>query len=471
MSDMDTLIIGGGISGLSAAWWCRRAGRSVALWESDDRLGGKIETNREGGYVTEAAACMTAHAGPALEQFLTESAAGDARVSSVPAKRRYMVKEGQLLSQPAGMASYAFSPVLDMRSRLRAAMEPFVGRRSTEHESVTEFVTRRLGSSVLENVVGPMVSGSLASDPDLADIDAVLPGMGALEAKYGSLGLGFVMQKLKRMGPPPGAFSFEGGMSGLIARMVGEIGDHIQIGMKATAIERRYDGWTVFGLREGREVSVFARNIILAVPASKAASLLKEIDRELSALLAGIDYAPLNVVHLGFDCAAIDHPLNGTGFVVPRGEGQAMTGCLWMSSLFPDHAPEGKSLLTAYLGGALRPEAVQWDDARAVDSVFQTLVDKMKIVGAPEMARIDRHDRALPLYHGNYMGRLAMMDERLRYLPGLQLEANYRGGVSVRERISRGRLVTDRLRPCDTAKESLDSKTVMTEAELATAAG
>lgn len=470
MNKIDLLVIGGGISGLSAAWWGCKESRSVELWESEDHVGGKIQTCTADGYTTEAAACMTAHAGPALAQFLNESAAGDARVSSVPADRRYMVKAGKLLSQPTGMTSYAISPVLNMRDRLRAAMEPFIGKRTTEFESVTEFVTRRLGSSVLEHVVGPIVSGSLASDPDLADVDAVLPGMGALERQYGSLGIGFIAQKLKRLGPPPGAFSFAGGMSGLIGHMADEIGDHIRCGLQAAKVEQTAEGWLVYGAENGKEVCVQARNIIMAVPTPVAAFLLHETDAELAALLAGIQYAPLSVVHLGFDRQTIDHPLNGTGYVVPKAEGQAMTGCLWMSSLFPDHAPKGKALFTTYLGGALRPEATDWDDQKTTDSILGTLSATMDMARDPEMVRIDRHQMAMPLYHGNYMGRLAMMDERLKNLPGLQLEANFRGGVSVRERISRGRLAVDRLLSCEAGHSVLSLSAAEPQTRVAAAA-
>ncbi len=149
------------------------------------------------------------------------------------------------------------------------------------------------------------------------------------------------------------------------------------------------------------------------------------------------------MVHLGLERSAIRHPLDGAGFLTPRREreGGVLNGNLWISSLFPGRAPEGKALLTSYLGGARRSEAAQWDDARTVSTVLSVLEPLLGLSAAPEMVRIHRHRRGLPLYHGNYCGRMQAIDERLERLPGLYLAANYRDGISVRDRIACGHAV------------------------------
>jgi len=155
----------------------------------------------------------------------------------------------------------------------------------------------------------------------------------------------------------------------------------------------------------------------------------------------------LSVVHLGLDRAAVLHPLDGTGFLVPRGqrESRVLSGNLWLSALFPTHAPDAKVLLTSYLGGARRPEAADWDDERSVANVLSVLEPLLGLRGAPDMVRVDRHRRGLPLYHGAYQGRMRAIDERLARLPGLSLAANYRDGVSVRDRIVCGHAIARRV--------------------------
>jgi oxygen-dependent protoporphyrinogen oxidase len=131
----------------------------------------------------------------------------------------------------------------------------------------------------------------------------------------------------------------------------------------------------------------------------------------------------------------ISHPLNGSGFLVSRASGFAPNGCLWISSLFPDHAPEGRVLLSSYLGGARNPAAAEWDADRSLDAVMQMLRALLGIKADPDMLNIVTHARALPLYHGAYSRRMSVIAERLKKFPGLYLEANYHGGVSVRDRI------------------------------------
>jgi len=159
------------------------------------------------------------------------------------------------------------------------------------------------------------------------------------------------------------------------------------------------------------------------------------VDSELSELLAGIQYAGMSVVHLGIDQANIDHPLIGTGFLVPRKEAMSINGTLWMSSIFPNRSPEGKVLLTAYLGGARNPKAIDWSDRRSVDTVLGDIGSVLGINVEPEMVYVHRDHQALPLYHGRYFHRCRVVRQCLEQLPGLSLQANYLGGISIRDRL------------------------------------
>ncbi|TAN84009.1 MAG: hypothetical protein EPN14_02545, partial [Gallionella sp.] len=159
----------------------------------------------------------------------------------------------------------------------------------------------------------------------------------------------------------------------------------------------------------------------------------------------GIDYAAVAVVHTGLARDAVGHPLDGTGFLAPKKESAALTGNLWMSTLFPDRAPPGKVLLTSYLGGARAPHVADWNDKRLVGEALGTLRPLIDLKADPEMVRIDRHREALPLYHGAYQARMQAIAVRLQHISGLHLEANYKGGVSVRDRLACGHAVANRI--------------------------
>jgi len=439
MSDIDVLVVGGGISGLAIATSLLHRGVSVELWESSLRPGGKIETDGDSrGYLTERAANMVMNFRPEVNRFIEQSNLVAKKAMLAPVVQRYMVHDDKLVAVPIKLAAMISSPIWSLAGKLRLLAEPFIRKGGHEDETVSEFIARRVGREVLDKAMEPYVSGVLASDPDMANAYSVLPRMTALEKRYGSLTLGILIHRFlrRRTATPQEAFSFKGGMSTLVKSLVNNPGIRFRPDHTAVGLEKHGSDWRVTGSASGTELSVTARKVVLSVPANIAAQLLNPLNQDLAQLLRGIQYTPIAVVHTGFDRHAIKHPLDGTGFLIPRRAGVATTGCLWMSSLFPNCAPQDRVLLTNYLGGARLPEATEWDDGRSVAEILSVITPLLNIRGEPEMVRIDRHHRALPLYHGNYYGRMRTITDCLQHLPGLHLEANYRGGVSVRDRIA-----------------------------------
>ena len=439
MSDIDVLVIGAGISGLSVATSLVHHGKSVELWESSSRPGGKIGTHTDmHGYVTERAANMVMNFRPEVNRFIERSNLAASKSALAPGVRRYMINDDKLVTVPTNLAAMISSPIWSLSGKLRLLAEPFIPKGGHEDETVSEFISRRVGREVLDRAMEPYVSAILASNPDLANAYSVLPRMTRLEQRFGSLTLGILIHRFlrRRTATPQEAFSFKGGMSTLVKSLVNNPGIRFRPGHRAVELTKQGAHWHVTGSASGKELSVTARQVVLSVPAYTAAQLLNPLDQELAQLLRGIQYAPITVVHTGFDCDSIRHRLDGTGFLIPRRAGVAATGCLWMSSLFPNCAPQGRALLTNYLGGARLPEAVHWDDERSVAEILNVITPLLNIRDQPEMVRIDRHHKALPLYHGNYYGRLKTVTHLLQQIPGLHLEANYRGGISVRDRIA-----------------------------------
>lgn len=447
MSDVDVLVIGGGISGLATAWCLARRGISVEVWDRQEQPGGKISSARQDGYVTERAASMVMNFRPEITRFLDESGADIHKVFSAPAAKRYLVSDGRLETIPNKLGAAIVSAPFSRRGRARLMLEPFIPKGGHEDETVSAFVRRRFGDELLEGAMDPFVAGTLASDPDRACAQAVLPRLTALEARYGSIALGVITNKLLRRNAamPNEVFSFAGGMGTLVESLAAIPGVGFRPGRSAARLMREQGGWRVEASSSDGDFSFSARKVVLCTPAKVAARLIGSLDTDLQSLLADIEYAPLSVVHLGFSRADIRHPLDGTGFLAPRREGLGVNGCLWPSSLFPGRAPAGKALLSCYLGGARNPAAAAWDDDRSIDAALESIAPLLDIRGPAEMVRIDRHREALPLYHGRYVARMKEIDRRLAAHPGLHLEANYKGGVSVRDRILCAYRAADRI--------------------------
>ncbi len=447
MSEPDVIVAGGGISGLSAAWWLAQAGCSVEVWEQDARLGGKIATRQTDGYLTERAASVMLNFRSEVSRLLAASGLDAAKIPSAPQRKRYLVRGGRLIPVPMRFGPLVRSPLWSVGAKLRLLAEPLLPRGGHVDETVSAFVVRRLGREVLETAMEPFIAGPLGSDPDQASAHAVLPQLVALEQRYGSIVIGAGVRRILRRGTSPvrESFSFDGGMVTLVRALAATANIRFRTGTTLRHIEPARSGWGLAGETPAGGLTARARQLVLSVPAPAAAALLRPLDADLAQLLHGIEYAALTVVHLAFDRSAVRNRLDGMGFLVPRSEGLPLTGCQWMSSTFAARAPRGKVLLSCYVGGARAPQARDWTDARCIDATLGVLDPLLGITAAPERVWIDRHASGLPLYHGAYASRVRALAERLRHWPGLHLAANYAGGVSVRERIVCGHALAGRI--------------------------
>ncbi len=445
MNREPVLIIGGGISGLSVAWWLSRQGIPSQIWEASGRTGGKIRTDSQDGYLTEQAASILMNFRPEVNQFIDDS--GLAKLKALRSARaeqnRYLVSGDQLLQVPLTMKGMLRSPLWSLAGKLRLAGELFIPKKESDDESVSDFVRRRFGNELLDKAMEPFVAGTLASDPDLANARSVLPRLTTLERRYGSITAGVIINKLlrRRTAHVQEAFSFQGGMSTLVARLSQTEGVDIRCNYRVRSLRKIGKRWQVMASTPTGDRCQVASQLVLCTPAAGAASLLSPSDHQLGELLRRIRYAPLNLVHMGLDREQVRHPLDGTGFLTPRSSGLQLNGNLWLSRLFEGRAPHGKVLLSSYLGGARHPQLCELDDRQSSEAVVDDLNRLFTSDLSPEMVRVDRHPRALPLYHGDYYRLCREINDHATRLGGLQLAANYLGGVSVRDRLLEGQRI------------------------------
>ncbi len=447
MNDTEVLIIGGGISGLSTAHWLTQQGIEVELWEADSRTGGKIRSRKDGGYLTEQAAGILMNFHPQVDQLIDRLNLNKSKSLRSKKLRRHIIHQGVLTEMPMTLPGMMTSPLWSRRTKWHLATEWLMPKRTKPHESVSEFIERRLGREILEKAIDPFIAGTLASDPNQADAAAVLPRLTALESRYGSITAGILIHKLfkRRRVNNAEAFSFKGGMQQLTDALSDSPGIDIRRNHKAVAIEPTKEGWRATANTFAGERTIRCKQLVLCTPAHISAQLTASIDTAISDPLQRVKYAPLAIVHYGFDQSQIKHPLNGSGFLIPGSERYAFNGNLWMSTLFNHRAPDGKVLMTSYLGGARRPEQICWSDQKLHHALQQNLEQLLGITGEAEYQHIDRHSEGLPLYHGAYQQQIEQLTKEVQSWPGLHLAGNYLGGVSVRERIFQGKQTADRI--------------------------
>jgi len=438
MNDIEVLVVGGGISGLAVAQRLGQQGIRVEVWDRATKPGGMVRSVRKDGYLTEQAAAMMLNFRPDVTRFIAEARLEDRKQPRIEVDHRYVISDGRLRELPMKMGPLLMSDIWSRRAKLRMMLEPLARRSRGGEESVSEFVRRRLGGEVLDKALGPYVAGLLASDPDRASAEAVLPRLVALERRWGSIVLGALIHRLlrRRSAVQTEAFSFQGGMATLAGVLAEADGVCFCGGHEAVSLLPTGNGWLATARTRMGEREVRASQVILSTPASTTAGLVRSTQAELASLLDTIEYAPLNVVHTGFHRHGIRHALDGNGFLSLGDAGTPLIGCMWMSSIFEGRAPAGRALLSNYVGGARHPYAASWSDCRLVDSVLEALRPLIGLRSQPEMVRVDRHRRALPLYHDNYCERARRIRELAAPLSGLHLVANYLGGVSVRDRLA-----------------------------------
>jgi len=431
----DVLIVGGGITGLATAWFLRQRGVDVTLLEAGAEPGGTIRTIETNGYLVDAGPTSTLSRGGALDKLIagvglqTEVVEADRRAS------RYVVKGDRLIPLPTSLLDFIRTPLFTASAKWRLLSEPF-WRRAPVEESIAQFTRRRIGPQFLDWAVDPFVSGVYAGDPERLSVRAAVPRLYALEAKYGSLFLGAFasMFRGKSAGAQPRGrlISFRRGMQTLPNAVAHSLNGCLRLGNSVSAIAREGESWVV----RTPSAEHKAANLVLAVPAYKAAELLSPIDRFLERELNSISYPPVASIALGFARKQIGHSLDGFGALLPRRLQRETLGVIFSSSLFIGRSPPDRVLLTAFIGGSRNPAIADVDEADLVGRVLADLRPLLAIEGMPPFQNVTRWQRAIPQYELGHGLRIDRIDDALAKHRGLYLGGNWRGGVSLSDCVS-----------------------------------
>lgn len=431
----DTLIIGGGITGLATAWFLQRRGVSVTVLEAGGTPGGTIRTIERDGFMVDAGPTSTLSRGGALDELIAGTALQTEVVEADRRAARYVVKDSRLVPLPMGPVDFIRTPLFSAAAKWRLLAEP-VWRRARTEESIAQFTRRRIGPQFLDWAVDPFVSGVFAGDPERLSVRAAVPRLYALEAKYGSLFIGALagMFRGKSAGAQPRGrlISFRRGMQALPNAVARGLGSSLRLNTTVSAIARAGEQW----IARAPDGEHQATNLVLAVPAYRAAELLAPIDTSVARELNSILYPPVATIALGFARKQIGHTLDGFGALLPRRLQRETLGVIFSSILFAGRAPPDCILLTVFIGGARNPTVADRDESDLVERVISDLRPLLVIDGAPIFQNVTRWQHAIPQYELGHNARIERIDDALAKFPGLYVCGNWRGGVSLADCVS-----------------------------------
>jgi protoporphyrinogen/coproporphyrinogen III oxidase len=450
-------IIGGGIAGLSAAYYLEKARQSGAqlqwvLFEKSDRLGGVIQTERRDGFVLEAGPDSFLTIKPDAARLCADLGLAGQLISSNDSERKtYILVKGRLVPIPQGLEfmvptriwPMAATPLFSFKTKLRMAAELFSSRRSEGgDESVADFVRRHFGPEMVDRVAEPLLAGVYGGSAERLSVRAVLPRFAEMEHESGSLVRATLKAKaLAKPGakPQPLFTSLKNGMQQMVEALVAALPKpSVRLQQQNLLLRPVNEDWQI----ETGQIKEQFQAVLLAVPAPAAAALLRQFHPSLIEGLARIEYTSSVAVALAYEKAELPA---GHGFLVPRSEGRKMMACTFVHKKFPHRAPDGASLLRCFFSSSRMTDLLSYSDEDFVAMAQQELKDILGLDARPIFARTFRWDRAMAQYETGHLERVAVMEKIIADMPGFHIIGNSFHGIGVPDCIRSARLAVEQI--------------------------
>jgi oxygen-dependent protoporphyrinogen oxidase len=462
-------IIGGGISGLAAAYELEERRRTDAdvdyvLYESSERLGGVLRTDHVDGCIVEAGPDSFITEKPWATDLCRDIGLADQLIGSNDADRKtYILTHGRLVEIPDGLMFMVPTKVLptglsalfSWKTKLRMTQELFhprqaiAGNENNHDESVASFVERHYGWEMVDRLADPLLSGIYGGEAANLSVLAVLPRFAEMERTHGSLGRAMLvarknarkkMSSGRREPPPPLFTSLRNGMQHLAEAIASRLTSSLVTNAPVRAIQREAESWVVSA---GLQSDAFDA-VIIALPAAAAAQVLRIASPELSAELAAIQYSSSITVGLGYGRDVRQSLPPGFGFLVPRSEGKRLLATTFVHNKFPHRAPDDRALLRSFFAGRNAEDVWALSDEQIVGIVRNDLQQILgpQITGLrdePLFARVYKWKSAMAQYGVGHLDRLERIERLRQKLPGVALAGNAYRGIGVPDCVRSGR--------------------------------
>ena len=435
------VILGGGISGLSAAYQLKKAGKAFLLLEQKEHLGGIINSTSQNDFVLESGPNTVLVNNKETKELIEDLDLWKHLIfpDEEAAKSRFVLKKGKIEALPTGLAAAIKSPLIKWSTLFSILKEPFIKKAngSTE-ESLAQFTKRRLGNQIFEDFVTPFVTGIYAGDPEKMNINYTLNILKEAEQEYGSIlkGMPRIMKKKKKINdaiglPKQKIFSFKNGLNELIKAIESAIQEHVQLKTSIQSIEKLADQYKINYLSEGIEKCTTATHVISCLPAYSLSAICSKFAPSLSNKLNEINYVPAVVMHFAVPKDQIKFKKKAFGILSRKEEKVPFLGILFNSRFFPHTAPNDMDLITVIAGGSRYPELIKKGDEEIKDEIINCIQPLLNIKGDLELLNLQKWQNAIPQYEMNYTPIENEIESFLKEHPNFYIASNFYKGISV----------------------------------------
>jgi oxygen-dependent protoporphyrinogen oxidase len=449
--EVDTVIIGAGLTGLVAGFYLKKANKDFIILEKQARPGGVIQTSQKNGFLYEHGPNTgVLGTNEAVELFQDISSDCTLEVADPSAKIRYVLKNNTWHPLPSGPISGMKTPLFSTSDKFRILAEPFRKKGDNPHETLAELVKRRMGQSFLDYAVDPFILGIYAGDPNYLVPKYALPKLYNLEQNYGSFIGGAIKRKRDKEVQAQNkatreVFSVKGGLENLVHALVKSIGpENIRLNAQNVTITPDKGKYRSKFIIQDKPHEISSNKVITTTTASNLPHILSFLNGYQETSIRNMPYAKVVEVNLGFHSWNGFEP-SGFGGLIPFKENKDMLGVLFMSTLFKNRAPDGAVGFTIFMGGYRKPHIYELPDDEIISILEKEFSQLMGIKHFhPDLLKIHRYENAIPQYGADMAERLLHIENIESAYPGLFIGGNIKDGIGMADRIKQGKWLANR---------------------------
>ena len=455
---MKTAVIGGGISGLSAAFYLRKLSiekgfpLELTLYESGGSLGGVFDTLHHNELILEQGPDMFISTKPWAIDLVNDLGLQNSLIKTNEENRRTFVfldgklkplPEGFFMIAPSRISEFLKSDFFSWAAKVRILFEMLIPKKDVDDESLKSFITRRFGKEALDKAAEPLISGIYTSDSSELSLRATMPQFLEMEKEHGSVIRGLLKKSFGGEKDKSGAryskfYSFKDGMGSFIKQIKEKSQiDNLELGKKVETINLGNDKWIV----DEKEFD----SVIIATPSYVTSKLLKNIDNDISSSLAEIEYASSVVVNLVFDKTEFKNKPDGFGVVIPPKQKMNLIACSFYTEKFPERDNNDDLVLRCFLGGKLNPDVVDWDDEKIISVLNSEMRRLFGVENKPKEMFIKKWNRSMPQFKVGHLKKIESILKNIEKYKGLGLCGNIYYGVGIPDCIRSGKEAAEKI--------------------------